>query len=122
MDKKIECKKEKFIKILIVELEDLDKDIKLLIDESCDKHSHEQISDYVYLENLAVLQNELFGVEGFIDEIKNINADEFESVEELADNLINQLINRIHEKGLVHSIKVLVERKIKKVASFVVDH
>lgn len=122
MDKKIDCKKEKFIKILLVELEDLDKDIKMLIDECCDKHSHEQISDYVYLENLAVLQNELFGVEGFIEEVKTLNLDKFESVEELMNTLTNQLKDRIREKGLVHSIILLVERKIKKVSTFVLEH
>ncbi len=122
MDNKIECKKEKFIKILIVELEDLDKDIKMLIDECTNKHSHDQISEYVYLENLAVLQNELFGVEGFIDDVKSINLDKFESVEELMNSLTNQLKDRIHEKGLVHSIMLLVERKIKKVYIFVVEH
>ena len=111
-------KKEKFLKILIVELEDLDKDIKMLIDECSDKHSHEKISDYVYLENLAVLQNELFGVEGFIEDVKSINLDTFETVEILVDELIKLIKNRVHEKGMVKSIVFLVERKIKKVAFY----
>ena len=111
-------KKEKFLKILIIELEDLDKDIKLLIDECSDKHCHEKISDYVYLENLAVLKNELFGVEGLIEDIKSIKPDDFESVEILAEDLIQQIKDRVHEKGLVKSIVYLVERKIKKVAFY----
>ena len=91
----------------------------MLIDECRDKHSHDQISDYVYLENLAVLQNELFGVEGFIEDVRSTNLDLYESVEELVDDLIKLIKDRVNEKGLVKSIIYLVERKIKKVAFYI---
>jgi recombination DNA repair RAD52 pathway protein len=119
MEKNSDSKKEKFLKVLIVELEDLDEDIKMLIEECKDKHSHEEISNYVYLENIAVLQNELFGVEGFIEDIRSINIDDFETVENLIDDLLKQIKERVREKGLVHSIIYLVERKIKKVAYYI---
>ena len=105
----------KFLKILIAELEDLDEDIKILITKCEEQHLHEEISQYVFLENLAVLKNELFGVEGFIEEVRNISKEEFDSLKELKDFLLKNLAQRIKEKGLVHSILPLVERKLNKV-------
>jgi hypothetical protein len=49
-----------FIAILEVELQDLEHDIQLLMADSEERHNHEEISNYVYMENLALLQKELF--------------------------------------------------------------
>ena len=111
----------KFLKIFIAELEDLDEDIKILIIKCEEQHEHDEISQYVFLENLAVLQNELFGVEGFIEEVRTIKKEEFNSLFELKEYLLNNLSLRIKEKGLVHSIMPLVERKLNKV-EFYLEH
>ncbi len=107
-----------FLKILVIELEDLDEDIQILIKKCEEQHIKEEISEYVFLENLAVLQNELFGVAGFIEEVKEVNPDDFNTTEELKSYLLKKLAQRVKEKGLVHSIIPLVERKMNKVGIY----
>jgi len=110
---------ENFIKILIVELDDLHEDIKVLIKECNEKHLKEKITEYVFLENLAVLKNELFGVEGFIEDVRSLNIEKFADIKALSDYLMNLLHERVHEKGLAPSILNLVDRKIQKVTKYV---
>ena len=45
----------KYIQILIIELDDLEADIELLIDEYIQREEKHQITKYVLLENLAVI-------------------------------------------------------------------
>jgi hypothetical protein len=112
-------KKESFLKILIIELEDLDDDIKLLIKECDERHCRQEITDYVFMENLAVLRNELFGVEGFVDDIKAVRPEDYETLDEMIEGLLKILENRINEKGIAHSIVSLIERKMNKVKHYV---
>lgn len=112
-------KREVFIKILLLELEDLEEDINLLIKECEDRHCKSEISEYVFLENLAILKNEMFGVESFANDVKNIDALSFKNVDELLEALKEIIGNRIREKGLAKSVQILVERKMNKVAQYV---
>ena len=110
-----------FLEILKVELQDLDEDIKILIEEYKEKHSRDEISNYVFLENLAVLKNELFGVEGFYKHVENINPSDYKTLADLINNLMEVLKVRIHEKGLAHSLINMVERKINKILKYVIN-
>jgi len=114
-------KREAFLKILYIELEDLNEDISILIEECEKKHCNEEISNYVFLENLAVLKNELFGVKSFLDDVKNIDPVNYENLNLLIEDLTSILEKRIHEKGIAHSIVNLIERKMNKVKTYV-DH
>jgi len=108
-----------FQEIFLIELNDLDEDINALIEQSKYKFTHEEISNYVCLENLAVLQNELFGVEGYIDEVKRIDPESYDSIDDMIKSLHEILQKRIEEKGIVHSILLLVERKLDKVKKYI---
>ena len=59
-------KKRAFLKLLIIELEDLDDDINLLINEWERKSQTHESTVYVCKQNLAVLHNELFGIKDYI--------------------------------------------------------
>ena len=112
-------KREAFLKILCIELEDLDDDIQALILECEDKHCNEEISNYVFLENLAVLRNELFGVESFLVDVKSIKPEDYENIDLLIEDLMKKLEARIHEKGIAHSIVNLINRKMEKVKKYI---
>ena len=108
-----------FLRILSVELEDLNEDIKILIEQSKKKHSNDEISNYVFFENLAVLKNELFGVEGFIKDVKTTDPNEYDTLEDLMIGLMKKLEERVQEKGLAHAVLVMVDRKMKKVIGYI---
>jgi hypothetical protein len=111
-----------FITMFIVELEDLHQDIELLIERYKDEHDHDVISNYVFLENLALMKNELFGIDSFLQEVKDIVPTDFTDVYELIDFLKKRLLNRCHDKGIASSAFILSERKMNKVLSYIESH
>ena len=108
-----------FLKILIVEMDDLEQDIELLIQEYREKHNKEEITNYVFHENLALMQRELFGLKGFREEIAEINPQEENTLDELREHLEQRIKQRAKDKGLPNSILLLVERKISKVMKYI---
>lgn len=111
-----------FLKMFVLELEDLHKDIELLIERYTDEHDHDVISNYVFLENLAVVKNELFGIDSFVVDVRKLRSDDYTDVHQLIDFLKTLLLNRCHEKGIVSAAFILAERKMKKVLSYIEGH
>lgn len=111
--------REAFIKILMIELEDLEEDIELLIQECDERHCKNEISEYVFLENLATLKNEMFGVESFLADIMKIDPLSYKNVNDLVEELKEKLKKRIKEKGLAKSVEILINRKMLKVLNYV---
>ncbi len=111
--------KSKFIEILKIELLDLEQDIKQIIDEYTDKHDHEVISNYVFQENLALGQRELFGIDGFTQDVHGFNLEAVDSVESLVSALKELLSRRVTSNGLPKAIELLVNRKIDKVVQYI---
>ena len=107
-----------FLRMFEIELEDLHRDIELLIDRYTDEHDHEVISNYVFLENIALMNNELFGIDSFIETVRNTDPLLYGSVDQLIDALTAQLRQRCREKGYASSVCVLADRKMKKVHSY----
>jgi hypothetical protein len=112
-------RKKSFLDIFAVELQDLDEDIQMLIDEYNQKHDKGKITNYVWMENIALMRNELTGVESFISEVKRMNADNYETVDALIDDLRGRIKKRVEEKGLAESVIMLIDRKIKKVSEYI---
>ncbi len=112
-------KKHAFIKILETELDDLSEDINLLTSSYRERHDRNEISDYVFLENLATMQNELFGVAGFAQDVDEIDPEEFESLDDMISYLRTELEQRVKERGVAPSVIYLVGRKMDKVRGYV---
>ncbi|HEX3020071.1 MAG TPA: hypothetical protein VHP36_07200 [Chitinispirillaceae bacterium] len=105
--------------MFILELEDLHQDIKLLIERCKDAREHDSITNYVFMENIALMENEFFGIDSFLSEVRSIKTDDFSDVHELIDNCRQLLTKRCHEKGIAPSALVLADRKMKKILSYI---
>jgi hypothetical protein len=108
-----------FLKMFEMELEDLHKDIEMLIDHYTDEHDHEVISNYVFLENIAVMDNELFGIDSFIEAVRSTDPARFTTVTALMSALSDMLRRRCREKGYATPVCVLAERKMNKISSYI---
>ena len=108
-----------FIRILLIELEDIDSDIKMLIDKYNRDHENEKISNYVFKENIALAHNELFGVEGLYEQVKEFRPEDFKSVDDVISKIDDKLDILCRKKGYVRSICVLVKRKTDKVLRYI---
>jgi len=112
-------KKRRFIEILRIELEDLKEHIDELIAQSKDAFEGRELSKRVYLENLAVLGNELLGVGTFSHILDELDIDDFDTLEAMIQHLEQKFTAEVESCGLAPAINVFVKRKIDKVARFV---
>jgi hypothetical protein len=108
-----------FIKILRIELDDLKEDIEQLISECREKMEHPKLNEYVYLENLAVLKNELLGLGHFSRILDSMDVAGFADLDATIEAVKQAFSDEIERCGLAPAAVLLVDRKIEKVRQFV---
>jgi len=108
-----------YLKMLRVEIEDLREDINLLIEEYNRLHEKEQLSSYVFSENLIVFRKELLGVDAFFRLLDETDPDRFENLDGLITHLSAAFKDMVRQSGLPAIIGSYVERKLKKVRDYV---
>lgn len=111
--------KKNLIKILKLELEDLQIDIERLIEECEQQREKSDLSPNVFLENLALFRNELLAVNVFERFLDKINVEDFQSLEELVEYIREGFHQKVRETGLAQAINRYVDRKLDKVAEYV---
>ncbi len=108
-----------YLRIMSIELDDLREDIKFLIGECKLKRDEDKITNYVYLENIALYNNELHALDAFEKIIARTEAGEFGTLEELIDFLKKEFVEKARTSGYARVIHLLVDRKIQKVAKYI---
>ena len=108
-----------FLTILLIELDDLEQDIQLLIKHSKEEHDTHKLTNYVFLQNVALMHEELFGIESFREEISHIDASEYTSLQDLIDDLNLRIQKRVEKQGIPNSFLVAMNRKIEKVMRYI---
>lgn len=107
-----------YLAILKVEMDDLEEDLKLLIEQAQERYEKGEITNYVYLENLAVFKQELFGVDGIARRFEKNDPERFASLDELITNLKEDLLDEKARDLLPQGIISMVERKLEKVKDY----
>jgi len=111
--------KRKYLDILRIEIEDLIEDIGIIVSEYRRRRDRGEITDYVFLENLAVLHNELLGVDNMMEMLGEINPDAYNKLEDLAADIEIKIQNRIKNSHLAEALYPLIKRKLEKVSKYV---
>jgi predicted P-loop ATPase/GTPase len=109
----------KFISIFTIEVQDLEEDINDLLELLEKRRDSQEITNYVYLENKAVLLNEIACVKELLDKISAIDPYKYDSIEELISDLKKMLDRRIQECEFPEVVHSLVKRKFEKVCTYV---
>ena len=109
----------KYIMILEIELDDLVSDIELLMEKYRKRNESEEITDYVFLENLAVLKNQICGLSSLRKIVEEIDESAYGAVDEFVDDISGRFRARIEECDLSPSIFQMVKRKLEKVKTYV---
>lgn len=114
-------KRKNYLNILRLELEDLHEDIDKLISE-CDSQKNDcRITNYVYMENLANLKNEILGLDVFSGIIDGTDPGRFNSLDEMIVSLKAAFSESMAEYGIINAIRLMVERKMEKVKKYVMQ-
>lgn len=112
-------KKNMFLKILKVELEDLHDDIVIMIEENKNAKGKEEISNYVFLENLSVLNNEILGIDIISSSIKNTDSEKFATLNELIADIESRIHKAMRENHIIKGLFRLIEKRIKRAHDYV---
>lgn len=107
-----------YLTILKLELVDLEKDLDLLVNRSTERHNNEEITDYVFMENVATLKNEISGVDGYVKYLDTLREDSFDDIDSLIDSLKSSIAQKVKQQALAGVVEVLLNRKIDKVKMY----
>lgn len=111
-------KLKKFIKLIIIELEDLETDLSLMEDVLKQKAKRGEITGYVFKENVSLLTSELSGMHQLIKAVGEILTDRYSSVSALAEDLDRIFHERTEESDLPEACYAMVRRRLTKVRSY----
>jgi hypothetical protein len=109
---------ENFIVILRMELKDLSQDLEQLIIE-CEKgHKDGHYSANIFLQNMATFRNELLGLNSFEHILDELQPESYDSLELMIQDIRSKFHHLVDSHGLVHAVKIYIDRKLDKVATY----
>jgi len=111
--------KENYLAILRLELKDLHEDIEALIEHLTREKERGHLTNYVFMENLALFRNELLGVDAFGKILDQLDPEAFATLDEMVDHLRISFRAKVKSSGLAEAINIYVERKLVKVRNYI---
>jgi hypothetical protein len=111
--------KSRYLDILRIEVEDLIEDIGLVVEVYKKRKERGEITNYVFLENLAVLIHEKKGLNNLMELLGSIDAESYSDLKEMIGDIEKKIISRINDSHLEEALLPLVKRRLKKVARYV---
>lgn len=108
-----------FLEIMKLELEDLAEDIQILKEECEQRNKTGQITNYVYMENRALYENELHAIKSFRRMITAVDHHQFPKLDPLIDHLRTNFQTIMQSCGYAEAGKICIERKMLKVARYI---
>ena len=102
-----------------IELEDLVADLNHLVEDYTSRKKAGNITNYVFMENLALLKHEMYGINKFIGVLHEISIDEYSSIDELLQDVIKKLRKMIIKIDFEECLFPMIERRLIKVAKFI---
>ena len=112
-------KYQKYLKVLKIELEDLEEDLLLMAKIYQQREKDNEITDYVFLENLSLLQSEISGIERIIQSVNTIDVANFKTLDEMVEHADAVFRTQTEDANFPESVYALVKRKLKKVSAYI---
>jgi hypothetical protein len=111
--------REKFLKILRIEVDDLESHLERLIEEHAEREHRHEVSERVCLANVAVFRNEECALEHFRRIIDNVNPADHEDLDELVAWLQTRFKDELKRSGLSPAASFFTSRKMQRVEQYV---
>lgn len=109
---------EKYLKVLRIELEDLQMDLQMMAELCHQREERDEITDYVFLENISVLKAEIAGIERIIQSMDEIPIERFTELREFVTYADEMFRERTESSGYPQGVHTLVRRKLYKVLGY----
>ncbi len=113
----------KFIRILKIELEESEQDLRFLEDLHKQREEAGEITQYVFRENMNLLKNEISSVREILGSVDDMieNRDAYDSFTEMVDALKRKVKDKVDRSTNAQAVYDIVSRKIDKVLKYVQD-
>ncbi len=111
--------KEKFYRVLLIELEDLQQDLREAVQIYQERNASGDVTNYVMRENAALLENEISGLELVCRTVGEMAPDEEESLGDLVERVRSTCRKRITDSHFPDALCGMVDRKISKVEKYI---
>lgn len=111
-------KKRTFIKVLIIELQNLHEDIETLIKEVEEKKTKGLISNYVFLENTSLFENEIFSIDRISKDLESFDTTAYADVDELYESLSKKYKSEIKNAGFAIACYEIINNRLKKIRQY----
>jgi len=108
-----------FLEILKLELDDLKDDLHTLKKECEHKLKAGLITNYVHMENMALYDNELHGLNTFQTIVNETEPEKFDSLDNLITHLNETFKITMKSCGYAEAGRICIQRKMLKVARYV---
>jgi len=110
--------KKNYLRILRIELEDLESDVAELIAQYQKADTSKALTDHVVMANLALFKNEMLGLKAFEDILRQTDPDAFPTLDAMIEHLRTQFRERIRAAGIAEAVALFVDRKLVKVSRY----
>lgn len=109
----------KYLKMLQLELADLKEDIQVVIEAARERMTHDGVSRYVCLENMAVLGHEVLGIDNVAGILDGVKPEDFEDLDSMVRELDERFAATIKAHGFPAGVHRMIQRKLAKLADYV---
>ncbi len=107
-----------FLKILKAELEDCVEDLEDLAILYDRKHRSQEITNYVFNENEALLSQELTGIKKLLSSIDDMTIERYDSLDSFALSVDELMQKKVLEFDDPKAVYTIAKRKLLKVLSY----
>ncbi len=114
----MEEKLEKFLKVYKVELEDIKEDLESLKEMTLLRYKKHEITKYVSLENMGILEVEKLAINRFIKIVENFDVSDIDAINQLIEKLEREFNKEVDIDDVPLGMYTLACRKLKKVNSY----
>ena len=108
-----------FLRLFRVELDDLIEDIQIRIDINEKRFRDDKITEYVHLENEAVLKRQVGALEKFTEIVDVIDPSNYKDTAGIEADLLVRSSDFVSKFEDTEAVSLLLRRKIEKVRVFI---
>jgi len=110
---------EKYIRILLVEMEDLEEQLEELINHYTTPDKTHGLTERVCLENQSVIRCEERGIDTIIDILKNFDTTPYKDIETMVRDLKVQIKEELKKKDLPMATYMFAETRMNSVREYI---
>ncbi|MDR1418958.1 MAG: hypothetical protein LBI86_01140 [Treponema sp.] len=110
-----------FMTLMRAELEDCIEGLEHLSEILGDRFSKNEITNYVFSENSALLAREISGLRSLVPVLGGIKSGDFPDVYALARHTEKTLLDAAREWENPEAINGIIARKIRKILTYILD-